>query len=467
MERKEAIQIIKNNWPSVRHMLSEALEFLLPELKERESDGEKIRKHLVTLFKGEYGKSSNARFAGIKVKDILAWLEKQGEHKKDATRDKIAEYLKNLILDQSQRGAHMLDYEGRIEEEVDFIISIAKNELKKVEQKHADNIEPKFHANDFITDGERIFQIKETVWERNNRNDGSTYCESLIVNLKDGVTYTNNTDLKEYHLWTIEDAKDGDVLVYPDNTLTIFRYRLSGLDAGLYMSHVLLTDKIEFKQTCAINIVLPATKEQRDALMKAMDDAGYIFDFEKKELRKIEKKSEWNEEDERKIAILEALCDDQINSSTPGSTMYREMQELKEWLKGRVQSKQEWSKEDCLQLQAATDICKSSGHTITSNWLENLKDRVQPQSKREWSEENKCMLNNIIDTLKPLSQTTHSGYAINSMIDWLKSIKPQKQWKPTEEQRNAICYAAGYVSHEHPEITKVLKGLLNDIELME
>ena len=32
--------------------------------------------------------------------------------------------------------------------------------------------------------------------------------------------------------------------------------------------------------------VYPATKEQRDTLIKAMADAGYTFDFEKKELKK-------------------------------------------------------------------------------------------------------------------------------------------------------------------------------------
>ena len=31
----------------------------------------------------------------------------------------------------------------------------------------------------------------------------------------------------------------------------------------------------------------PATKEQRDTLMKAMTNAEYTFDFEKKELKKI------------------------------------------------------------------------------------------------------------------------------------------------------------------------------------
>lgn len=33
---------------------------------------------MITFFKDEYGTNSSARFAGIKVKDILSWLEKQG-----------------------------------------------------------------------------------------------------------------------------------------------------------------------------------------------------------------------------------------------------------------------------------------------------------------------------------------------------------------------------------------------------
>ena len=46
----------------------------------------------------------------------------------------------------------------------------------------------------------QFLYLKETIWERNNKSDGSTYCESLIVNLRDGNTYANDTDLKEYHL---------------------------------------------------------------------------------------------------------------------------------------------------------------------------------------------------------------------------------------------------------------------------
>jgi hypothetical protein len=79
MERKEAIEVIKKNWPdSSFTMLREALETLIPELKE--DDGEKIRKYLVERMISVYGEDSYTP-EGIKVKDIIAWLEKQSKQK--------------------------------------------------------------------------------------------------------------------------------------------------------------------------------------------------------------------------------------------------------------------------------------------------------------------------------------------------------------------------------------------------
>ena len=80
MERKEAIDIIKKNWPdSSFTMLQEALETLIPELKE--SEDEKIRKGLIDHFSDFHLQT----FAGLDPKKILAWLEKQCS--KDNTED--------------------------------------------------------------------------------------------------------------------------------------------------------------------------------------------------------------------------------------------------------------------------------------------------------------------------------------------------------------------------------------------
>ena len=64
-----------------------------------------------------------------------------------------------------------------------------------------------------------------------------------------------------------------------------------------YEGHVhyhalLVNDEFSDKGTCCICIdnLKPATKEQRDLLFKKMNNAGFTFDFEKKELKKIEQK---------------------------------------------------------------------------------------------------------------------------------------------------------------------------------
>lgn len=86
MERKEAIEVIKKNWPNSSFMmLREALETLIPELKE--SEDERIKTFIRGLILPHI---ADAHIVGDRIvhnKDIdnyhkaLAWLEKQGEQK--------------------------------------------------------------------------------------------------------------------------------------------------------------------------------------------------------------------------------------------------------------------------------------------------------------------------------------------------------------------------------------------------
>lgn len=73
MERKEAIEVVRKNWPHSGYtMLREALETLIPELKE--SEDEKIRKEILDYFK-------DLDEHGYPTKEWTAWVEKQGELK--------------------------------------------------------------------------------------------------------------------------------------------------------------------------------------------------------------------------------------------------------------------------------------------------------------------------------------------------------------------------------------------------
>lgn len=93
----------------------------------------------------------------------------------------------------------------------------------------------------------------------------------------------------------IQDAKDGDVLVNGSN-IFIFHFlngtRLMGychvnIDNGRFYDDVGKNECF-----CLIDgIVTPATKEQRDLLFQQMKEAGYEWDADKKELKKIEVKT--------------------------------------------------------------------------------------------------------------------------------------------------------------------------------
>jgi len=116
-----------------------------------------------------------------------------------------------------------------------------------------------------------------------------TYCYDIVG----GGYFNDNTEC--VRLWTIQDAKDGDVLYSLDSSQPfIYKERKPHEQATAYCG-INKYGRFFVGNTKDCIIVLdnyvPATKEQRDTLMKAMADAGWKFDFEKEELKKIEKKS--------------------------------------------------------------------------------------------------------------------------------------------------------------------------------
>lgn len=157
--------------------------------------------------------------------------------------------------------------------------------LTPVENETVNKIEPKFKVGDWIVSNFNTVCYVESISEKNYHlrlNDG--YHEKMSINYVD----------RNFHLWTIDDAKDGDVIFYDDGWTCIFK-NIHGI---WYSSYCFITADGEFHtgyERHAVDAKLngnanPATKEQRDILMKAMADAGYTFDFEKKELKKIEQK---------------------------------------------------------------------------------------------------------------------------------------------------------------------------------
>ena len=159
-----------------------------------------------------------------------------------------------------------------------------KKELKKQDEHNPtdndDKIEPKFHEGDWIVVRGEVILICDI------RND---LYEVIFADGEHRVYDTNILD-KEGHLWTIADAKDGDVLVASDGSIFIFAgvidYACKYYVALTAYNGVSINKEVEFGYWELANHVHPATKEQCDHLFKRMEENGYEWNNEKKEVIK-------------------------------------------------------------------------------------------------------------------------------------------------------------------------------------
>ena len=122
MERTEAIEVIRKCWPVNRNgMLSDALETLIPELKE--SEDERVRKALLNEF--IHLQSNGYKFAGLEGEEIIAYLEKQKEQNfEDIEDEAVRKYMKldkfalaNMLAERDKTNAEVIETFEGIEEQ--------------------------------------------------------------------------------------------------------------------------------------------------------------------------------------------------------------------------------------------------------------------------------------------------------------------------------------------------------------
>jgi hypothetical protein len=148
------------------------------------------------------------------------------------------------------------------------------------EQKPADKVEPKFKIGDWVVSPNGVY------WHIDAIQNGRYQVSSDSGTCADWPLNTNI-----YHKFTIQDAKDGDVLVYEEEIFMIKSYVLWHKivyhccydEKELHIHSIYESLKKEDFEN-----VHPATKEQRDTLFAKMKESGYEWDAEKKELKKIE-----------------------------------------------------------------------------------------------------------------------------------------------------------------------------------
>ena len=91
--------------------------------------------------------------------------------------------------------------------------------------------------------------------------------------------------------FTIQDSKDGDILACNEEILLFKSYSVQER-ISLYCWYNGQTNNFHNKEVVDVSLnkrnkIFPATKEQRDALMKAINDAGYKWNTETKTLEKL------------------------------------------------------------------------------------------------------------------------------------------------------------------------------------
>lgn len=274
--------------------------------------------------------SSKESWCEMAALDMASWFEKQGEYSWKPTEEQLEalDYAYNNCSD-TERGNY---YERVL---ADLIADLHKLYEKQDEEKPTDKIEPKFKVGD---------------WVLNN------VCFPMqIASIKDGMYIFTEGDAMSvlfidgnYHLWTIHDAMDGDVLVNWNNTTFIFK----AIEDKTVKFHIAYNEKLNTIKTPLTKLshqglaepqfeFHPATKEQCDTLFAKMKEAGYEWDADKKELKKIESKTldVWNAEDEQNLnVVLSFIPDECLRRWLKDKLCYDTLDANKviEWLKDNV-----------------------------------------------------------------------------------------------------------------------------------
>ena len=170
--------------------------------------------------------------------------------------------------------------------------------------------------------------------------------------------------------------------------------------------------------------------------------------------------AEWSKEDEEIYTFVCNFFETCWWSKTWDISREQVLQILKSLPEKFVlQPKQEWDVEDKLMIKCCLEAINVYKHKAkrgkflparfniggylastekVESWLKFLPGRFNLQPKQEWSDEDEHRRDGIIQWLREYQEKFNPKYdslsieGIESLIDWLKSIRPS--WKPSEEQ---------------------------------
>lgn len=430
---------------------------LFIETADEVSEDEKIRKELISFFSDL---PDTDTFRGIPPSKVIAWLEKQKEYESTdfeyvwdrtdcgeltSALDKYSEeaiinmchawYDKGIELERKS----WLEKQGEKDILEDVILDGNEDGLIAATIEYSKK-KPKFKIGDFIA------------------ND---YCFGKVVALTDdaylldteqGVPFSCEHNV---HLWTIDDAKDGDVLAN-DNEIVIFKennFNQKDLSGCMFVHCSLRSKKGYWYTIGGINPsnYVPATKEQRDLLFHKMKEAGYEWNAEKKELKKIN-----------------SYCQENCKGFQETGKCFAD---------GECKAKRE-AEQELTDLEEFINELSKQFPDVSFAKLSRIVVRVAKwaksnQPKQEWNEEDSYYRNHIIQIIEEINNAPlKRGEDWEAYINWLKSLRPQNNWKPSEEQVKAFEHfirsigESGYAS-PYENDTKLLYSLLEQLKKLK
>ena len=236
------------------------IETIFPELAE--SKDEQIRKGLIALLK--FGlEDCNAIAPGYNItkEEAITWLENQNEHKNSVVDFKAKDWYVSKVDDKIHNIYHSVD-----------------------------KVKSKFHEGDWIVGANNVCKIISL------NNELNCYIAVTTNNEEVKIPYYFDDEqghMCSYHLWSIEDAKEGDVLANDYHILILKELAYDWSSNGTPNSVKAYCDikpngSFEIGKDnwcfCGTLHIHPATKEQRDLLFQKMKEEGYEWDAEKKEI---------------------------------------------------------------------------------------------------------------------------------------------------------------------------------------
>lgn len=151
-------------------------------------------------------------------------------------------------------------------------------------QEEKEKVNPKFKVGDWISGANSVYRIVSLNDELNSYIAVTQDDEEVKIpySFDDGQGH-----ICSYHLWTIEDARECDIVVYDDGWACIFKC----IHGVWFSSYCFITADGEFylgyEDHCissTINEVSLATKEQRALFFKRMIEVGYYWDAKNKKV---------------------------------------------------------------------------------------------------------------------------------------------------------------------------------------